>query len=257
MECKKYFQFDKRKFTQDGIVSFYLSGSGSFVITGPDWPPEAGFTAPEQDEKLAEEFVEAIFGSENADSSPLYSGNIASYADIPHNPDTLADWINNENTPFRWKYETGYKLKEISFSGFYPSDERSTVRAGFTRKLGETVRGIYLILEKQKALVPGYYSVNDNGVVIFDWDRIDGSNTEFWELKNMSDELFDRQMELLKELRSFKYDEIEELTDRSRELYYLYVQEHDDKMAEEFDGIHAEVDELNKEFDRLCELLGE
>ena len=254
MECKKYFQFDKRKFTQDGIVSFYLSGSGSFVITGPDWPPEAGFTPPEQDEKIAEEFLDAIFSSENADSSPLTDSNISSYADLPHHPDVLADWINNENTPFRWKYETGYKLKEISFSGFYPSDEKSTIRAGFTRKLGEVVRDINLILEKQKALVPGYYSVNDNGVVIFDWDRIDRSNTEFWELHDKCNGLFDQQMALLQELKSFKYDEIDELNTRSFELV---LQEPDDNMREEINGILAEVDELTEEYERLCELLGE
>lgn len=252
--AKKYFQFDKRKFTQDGILSFYLSGSGSFVITGPDWPPEAGFAPPEQDEKLAEEFIDALFGSPDAEHSPLSGCDIWSYADIPHHPDMLADRINNENTPFRWKYETGYKLKEISFSGFYPSDERSTVRAGFTRKLGEVVRDINLILEKQKALVPGYYRVNDNGVVIFDWDRIDRSNTEFWRLQEECGELFDRQMALLQELKNFKYDEIDEMNKRSLELT---LQEPDDKMAEEIDRLVTEVNELTEEYERLCVLLGE
>ena len=289
MECKKYFQFDRRKFTQDGIVSFYLSGSGSFVITGPDWPPEAGFIPPEQDEKIAEKFLDAIFGSEGADSSPLVDDNISSYADLPHHPDVLARWINDENTPFRWKYETGYKLKEISFNGFYPSDEQSTIRAGFTRKLGELVRDINLVLEKQKALVPGYYIVNDNGVVIFDWDRIDSSNTEFWELQNKCSELFDQQMALLQELKSFKSDEIDELLMRTSELirqvpddkmkeyaqkldqatangivldpkeqeYYDNIERTVDKMTAEINELDRETDELTKEYDRLCELLGE
>lgn len=289
MECKKYFQFDKRKFTQDSIVTFYISGSGSFVITGPDWPPEAGFTPPEQDEKIVEEFLGALFVSEDADMFPLISSEISSYADIPHHPDVLVDWINYDNTPFRWKYETGYKLKEISFSGFYPSDERSTIRASFPRKMGETVRSLNMIIEKMRALVPGYYHIDNSGNVIFDWDRIDGSNTEFWELKDKYNELFDRQMALLKELQSFKLSEIEELNKRSFDLlqqmpkdkqeaytkklkkslesgveldpreeeYYEKFNQITDKLMEELDELGTEVDELEEEYEIVCELLGE
>lgn len=289
MECKKYFQFDKRKYTQDGIVSFYLSGSGSFVITGPDWPSEAGFVSPEQDERIVEEFLEALFVSKDSDSLPLISSDISSYADIPNHPEVLADWINDDNTPFRWKYETGYKLKEISFSGFYPSDERSTIRAGFSRKLGETVRSINMIIEKQRALVPGCYHIDNSGGVIFDWDRIDRGNTEFWALQEQCNELFDRQMGLLEELRSFKSSEIDELNKRSIELYeqvptdklceytqkikqsmengvdldpkeqeyYEGIEQIADKLTDEAEKLDQEADELMEEYERLCELLGE
>ncbi len=291
MECKKYFQFEKRKFSQNGIASFYLSGSGSFVITAPDLPLKAEVVPPQQDEKIVEELLEVLFGDNDAESATINNSDVKSYADFPRYPEVIAKWINEENTPLRWKQKTGYRLKELSFSAFYPSDEQSTVRAGFVNRIAETEREMSLIIEKEKTLVPGCYHVNASGIVEFDWDKIGGGSTEFWTLTDKYNLLFNKEIEILKEFADYKLNEIDRITtllnDLSDQLnasaeklkegtekikqskksgipldpkeleYYDNINLTNHKMYDEAAVLKKEFDELTEEYKALCKILGE
>lgn len=132
MEYRKNFEFSNFKFSEDFSFEILLNGSGSFVIAAPDWPPEAGIISPERDGKIAEEFIGCL---EEAVYMISFDYDCDTYSRIPYNTGVLVDYINREKLPFRWEFEAGYRLKEISFASLYPADEDSTKTVVNAKKL--------------------------------------------------------------------------------------------------------------------------
>ena len=205
MEFEKEFEFKSMRIREDHLLSYHLNGVGSFVISGPDWPDDSGFPEPENDGDMAEEFLGAL---KEAMKYFLFDDLSITYMDIPHSTETLTEYINNEALPFRWEFETGYRLEEITFVALYPADEESTERLKVNHRFGAVFKKIKEAVDRMKELEPDKYEIDENGAPQFDWDNIDKGHTKFTELFDRYKVLQREQFKLLKYCRDISVNDL-------------------------------------------------
>lgn len=205
MEFEKEFEFKSMRIREDHLLSYHLNGVGSFVISGPDWPEDSGLPAPEKDGDMAEEFLGAL---KEAMNHFLFDDLSITYTDIPHNTETLTEYINNEALPFRWEFETGYRLEEITFAALYPADEESMERLKANNRIGSVFKRIRESVELMKELEPDKYEIDENGAPQFEWNNIDKGHTEFWELYDKYRVLQRKQFRLMKYFKDISINDL-------------------------------------------------
>ena len=289
MEFRKSFSFNKR-FTELITENYYVPVSfnvrvaGSFVIYGPDWPPEMGFPPPEKDEKLVDEVFatleEVKFGYEEGNE-------IRSIYDIPRHTKLLEDILNGEERPFRWEFETGYKVRQFNLTVFAPADDISAEKIRICDVVTDTTAKMLAMNEIKKSLAPGLYHIDENNNIVFYYDRI--HNQQFWDTGKQFNVQFDLRADNLHKLQRVELKELDMMNRRMVELIrqqpdeqtrnYLRQMEQaleygmqPDKMQmdryrqakylveelpKEMEKLNTERDKLIDEYKKLCEFLKE
>lgn len=289
MEFRKSFSFNKR-FTELITENYYVPVSfnvrvaGSFVIYGPDWPPEMGFPPPEKDEKLVDEVFgiieEVKFGYEE-------DNELRSVYGIPRHIKLIEDALNGEERPFRWEFETGYKVRQIALTVFAPANEISAEKIRICDVVTDTTAKMIAMNEISKSLAPGLYHIDENNKIVFYYNRI--HNQQFWNVRKQFNVQFDLRADNLHKLQQVELKELDMMNrkmvelirqqpdeqtqnylrqmeqaleygmqpdqiqmDRYRQAKYLV-----EELPKEMEKLNTQRDKLIDEYKKLCEFLKE